>query len=291
MRREETDEPLLTRMGNFERRHRRVFRAGVFDFLERSEGLEGRDHRFAARERRAACIRPEFPEAGIGRNDEGAEDHENDLEEIHEEHVAGETSAAAFAIPPEPRNGVGEDAGQEHDEGVHNALEERHRHHVAVRNVGHLVGKHPLDFVLLHSLKKACRDGDERAALRRARRERVHLVRAVNPHFGHRHVGAAGQFTNRVQEMAEFRVLGFGVDDLDAQHPLRHDSRQRKRDERPPHAPDEAEDQERLHVNAVGGQKRLDVQEVEDERDHQDHEEVQREEEENPFCYSHKPIF
>jgi len=47
-------------------------------------------------------------------------------------------------------HGVTDHARQEEHEGVHDALHQRERHHVAVRDVAHLVGEHRFDLAAVH---------------------------------------------------------------------------------------------------------------------------------------------
>ena len=94
-----------------------------------------------AHEVRRARVRPELPLAREPRHDDRGEDAEHDLADDDGDVVAG----AHAALGPEDRlvDEVADHAREEDDEGVHHALDERERDHVAVGHVRHLVARGP----------------------------------------------------------------------------------------------------------------------------------------------------
>ena len=149
---EEAEEAFFGGVGDFEGGHGGVF-AWVADFLQDAERLERRDHRVFAGEAGASGVSAEFAVAGIGRDDERAEDHKDKFEEIDEENVAHVAAAGAVvAVAAKAREDIGEDAGEEHDKGVDDALQKRHGHHVAIGDVGDFMAENAFDFILLSSV-------------------------------------------------------------------------------------------------------------------------------------------
>ena len=65
------------------------------------------------------------------------------------------------------------DPRQEHHKGINDALDERHRHHVAVRDMTHLMREHSFDLVLVHVVQQTHADGHERIVATGARSERI----------------------------------------------------------------------------------------------------------------------
>ena len=68
---------------------------------------------------------------------------------------------AAAAAAQKAVDGVTDHARQEHHKRIHHALNQRHRDHVAVGNVGNLVAQHGFDLFARHALQQARRNGDQ----------------------------------------------------------------------------------------------------------------------------------
>jgi hypothetical protein len=64
---------------------------------------------------------------------------------------------ARDALVDQLADDVGDDAREEDREGVHHALDQRHRHHVAVLDVRHLVGEDAFDLFTAHRAHQAAR--------------------------------------------------------------------------------------------------------------------------------------
>ncbi len=120
-------------------------------------------------------------------------------------------------------------AREEHRERVHDALEQRHRHHVAVGDVRDLVAEHALDLGAVHALRAG---RVETATSERdfvgPGRERVDLGRVVDADLGHRESARARQAVDRLHELLRAGVARARVDDLHAHRPLGHDARERR---------------------------------------------------------------
>ncbi len=286
MARKEAEEPFASLVGDFEGGHGGAF-AGIADLLEHAEGLERRDHRLLAGEAGAPGVGAEFAIAGVGRNDDGTEDHENHFKKIDKENVAHR--ASLLAVAAKARDDGGEDAGEEHDEGVDDALQERHGHHIAVGDVGDLMADDSFDLGLFHAAEEARGDGDEGAAAGGAGGKGIHLVGAIDAHFGHLgQIGFAGEAMDDVEKMALLGIGSVRVDHLHAHHPLRHRPGKSERNESAPHAPNKAKDQQRSIVDPIGLNVGTDIQQVQNERDHQYDQEVQNQEENDSFGHLHR---
>ena len=153
--------------------------------------LERGDH--LARGRRGCAppaIGAELAPAREGGHHHGAEEAEHDLEDDHDR----ELHHAAILVAHVLADGEGDHAREEHHEGVHDALEQGHGHHVAVGDVRDLVAEDALDLVAVHALRsRPARDRDQGPRLGRAGGEGVHLGAVVVAHLGHRRQpGAAG---------------------------------------------------------------------------------------------------
>ena len=135
--------------------------------------------------------------------------------------------------------------GEIQDERVHDALDQRHRDHVAVGDVRDLVRQDALDLLAAHALQQAGRDGHQAPALRGTGGEGVHLGRLVVADLGHRQVGLLRELPDLVVEPVEVGVAGAPVHEADAHRPLGHLARQQQRHERGAEAPHRADDEER----------------------------------------------
>ena len=252
MRREEPHQAARV-AGDLERLDGGLAGGRVDDAVGALERLERADHPVAAGELRAAGVGAELAEPREPGDDDGAEDREGDVEHERRDEVDEVGDAPSLLVAAEELGDEeGEDAGEEHREGVHDALDERHRHHVAVGDVGDLVAEDPLHLVAAQAPEEAGGDGDERTVLRRAGGEGVHLVGVVDPDLRHRpEARRLREPVDRGDELLSGRVGRARVDELDAHAPLRHHAGEAERDERAAEAPDEAEDGERRRGRAL----------------------------------------
>ena len=252
---------------------------------ERLEPAQRRDHRAAARERRAARVGAELALAREPGRDHRAEQPEGDLRG-DEDDLAGEVAHHRGPALVAPRHRVAHD--QRHDvrevqhEGVHDALDQRHGDHVAVGDVRDLVAEDRLHLLLAHAPKQAGRDRDQAALPGGARGEGVHLGRVVEADLRHRQVGLLRELADLVVEPVEVGVAGVAVDELDAERPLGDLARHQERHDRRAHAPDQAEHDQPALVAREVQQPQL-AQHGHHDRHHHHHGDVGENEEHNPL--------
>ena len=86
---------------------------------------------------------------------------------------------------------------QEHHEGVHHALQQRHRHHVAVAHVAQLMGQHRFELRGGHALEDSARYGHQGLLGRGAGGEGIPFGRVVDAHLRHRQAGSLRQGCHR----------------------------------------------------------------------------------------------
>jgi hypothetical protein len=165
-------------------------------------------------------------------------------------------------------NEVADDARQEHDEGVHHALYQRQRHHVAIRGVRHFVADDRFGFGTGHLLQQAARHRDERTVLAHARGERVHVGRIVDADLGHLDAGLGRVFSHRLVQ-PELGRVGRRFDDPHAHRALGGPLGDRQRNERAAEAHHGGEYQQRAQVEAVLVQIRLHAEQTHGEGQHQ----------------------
>ena len=102
-----------------------------------TQAFERADHRVASGQLRAARVRTELTLPREPHHDHRGEDAEQDLRDEARDEEAGPRSALIaqqHAIDDEA-----DDAREEDDECIHDALQQRERHHVAVRYVADLM--------------------------------------------------------------------------------------------------------------------------------------------------------
>ena len=211
-------------------------------------------------------------------DDHRREDAEDDLQHDHGDEVAG--AVAALGLEHGAIDDRADDAREEDDERVDDALDQRERDHVAVGDVRHLVREHRLDLLLVHRLQEPGRDGDERRIPECAGRERVGLA-FVDRDFRHADAGLLrealhGRHEPRLDVVARLR------DDVRAGRPLGHRLRHEERDDRAGEADDRGEHEE-LAVARAGVARRVEAEHLEDDRQHEDDREVRREEQDDAF--------
>jgi len=105
-----------------------------------------------------------------------------------------------------------------------------------------------------------------------------------------RWAGAAGEPVHALDQVGLVPARAARIEDLHAHHPLRHPARHRERDQRAPHAPDEAEDHELLIIDPVSVEVTVKSEHVQEERDRDHHEEVRQEEQEDSFRELHSEV-
>ena len=161
-------------------------------------------------------------------------------------------------------------AREEHHEGVHHALQQRHRHHIAVGDVRDLVSQDAFDLVLPHRSQQAGRDCDKTSALARTGREGIHLRRVVKADFRHWEVGLSRQSCDGLVQPVDLLVATAAVDQLHPGRAFRNPSRHLERDERAAHAPEQTEHRQRLDVQSVWSDAAADAENRGDDAERQD---------------------
>jgi hypothetical protein len=256
----EEQHPAAVAAGDLHRRERG--RAGVHEFVRALQAAQRGDHLAAAGQSGGAGIGAEFAGAREPGDDHRAEDAEGDVEHDGDHELHHAAVAFIHRVPGD----VGDDARGEHHERVHDALDERHRDHVAVLDVRDFVREHAFDFITAHAAQQARRDGHEAARLARAGREGVDLGRVVEAHFRHRQLGLTGEALDRAVEPVEFLVARAAVHELHVHGALGHPARHLQRDERAHRTPEQAEDRERRVIEPATG----DAVAAEPEQAHED---------------------
>ena len=255
----------------------------VDQLTARAEAAQRVQHARLAGQGCAAVVGSELTLAREPGHHDHAESAKHELEHHHQQEAGRRALVVARAAAGQR---IGDDAGEEHHERVDDALQQRHRDHVAVGDVRHLVGQHALHLVAPHRAQEAGRHRHQAAALARAGRERVDLGRIVDSHLGHRQVGLPGELLDRAVEPVGRGVTRAPVHEPHARHSLGRPARDLQRDEGPAHAPQEAEGCEAAQVEPVGSDVAAHTEHVQDDRKREDDRDVGDEEEDDPFGHS-----
>ena len=173
-------------------------------------------------------------------HDHAGADAEHDLGDHRDDEEAD--SVAVFAAKHRAIDDRSDDAREEDHERVHDALNQRQRHHVAVRDMADFVAEHGAHFIGAHVVEQAGADRDECVVLARAGCECVWLRRSEHRYFRHADAGLLGEFFDGIDEPA-LRLIARLVDHLRTGGTLRHPLRYQQRDERATHAEHGCEDQ------------------------------------------------
>src|SRR5882724_7650025 len=121
-------------------------------FVVGLERLQRGDHVVSTSELCTTAIRTEFAPAGEPEDDEARENAEHDLRDDDRYEVGRPTSVLGAEYGPV--NDVADDARQEDHECVHDALDQRERYHVSIRDVADLMTEHSVDLALVHPLQQ-----------------------------------------------------------------------------------------------------------------------------------------
>ena len=272
-------DPLLDRRVGREDRHpaRTVVDAHRLDRLGQVAGIEAAEARERVHHRPRvaevlcrARVGAELPPPREPRDDDRGEDPEQDLADHDGDEEAG--PGAALGAEHRPVDDRPDDAREEDHEGVHDALEQGHRHHVAVRDVRDLVAEHRFDLLLAHRLQQAGGDGDERRVLERAGREGVRLA-LVDRDLRHADAGLLRKPAHRLDEPVLGRALR-AVDDLRLRRPLGHLLGDEERDDRAGEADDGRKGEQRAQVETLLRHRLVEAEEPQDDRQDRQHGDV-----------------
>jgi len=132
--------------------------------MNTAQRFEGADHLPAARVARTAGVGAEFTQPREPADDYPAQEREHELEEMHQE-VLHKVIPAALVIARAHglRNREGQDARKKHHEGIDDALDQRHRYHIAIGDVRDFMGEHAFQFAAAHRLQETTGHRDQRA--------------------------------------------------------------------------------------------------------------------------------
>ena len=136
------------------------------------------DHRLRGAEQPgSAGVGAELALARKVHDDDARQDAEDDVAHHHCRHVADARSGMLPVVLAQRRiYQPADDAGEEYDEGVHHALDQRQRHHVAVGDVADLVGEDRLDLGAVIASEPCGEHAVPSAGVRAQRRRDAHLV-------------------------------------------------------------------------------------------------------------------
>jgi hypothetical protein len=236
------------------------------------------------------CLRPiscggagvgaEFALAAEPGHDDGGQHAQHDVQ-----HDGGDVVADAGAVVVVAQDHlvhkVADDAREEHHEGVHHALDQRHRDHVAVGDVGHFVADHGLDFLAGHALQQAGGHRHQRRVLERAGGKCVGRA-FEDADLGHADAGLVGELAHGLDDPGFVGVARL-LDDLHARAPLGHRLADQQRDDGAAKAHDQREAEQRAQVQAVGREVAVDAQQAGDDAQHHHDGKVGQDEESNTF--------
>ncbi len=114
------------------------------------EGLQAGDHLGFARQGGAAQVGAVFAHAGEGpHHREEGQQAQHGVHELEDQLVHEEPAQAAVVVTVAAQE-IGDDDAADEDEAVDHALDQRHRHHVAVGRVAQLVAQHAFQLVVGH---------------------------------------------------------------------------------------------------------------------------------------------
>ena len=188
------------------------------------------DHRLlAAHQAGGAGVGAELALAREPGHDHRGDEAEQDVHHDGGDEVA-DADAVAVVLQDHAVDEVADDARDEDHEGVHHALDQRHRHHVAVGHVRHLVADDGLDLLARHALQQAGGHRHQRRVLERAGGEGVRRA-FVDADLGHADAGLVGEAAHRLDQPGMGRVARV-VDDLRAGAALGDRLAHQQRDDR-----------------------------------------------------------
>ena len=184
---------LVADLEGAERRRTVVQHAMVL--LDGLETLEGADHGIPSLDLGGHGIGGELAAAGVGHHHQAGQESEEDLgDHRSDEKADAPAEPGALSLTPLAAqrrvDQHADDPGKEDHEGVQDSLEQGHGDHVAVGDVGHLVGEDSLYLALAHALEQSGTDGDQGVSARGPGGEGVGLGALVDPDLGHGNAGA-----------------------------------------------------------------------------------------------------
>ena len=197
----------------------------------------------------------------------------------HRDEIAG--TGAALGTEHRAIDDGADDARQEDDERVDDALDQRERDHVAVGHVRYLVPEDRLHFLVVHRLQQSRRYRDERGILEGTGRERIGRA-LVDADFGHRDADLGCQLLHG-SDQPRLGLVARRIDDLRAGRPFGDRFGHQERDDRAGKADDEREGQERADLQSLCDERTVEAEQPQDDRQDDDDRQVGGDEQDDAF--------
>ena len=177
----------------------------------------------------------EFTVAGEPHGDDARQNTKYQFEHGRDGKVDQRVTVALFALitvsAHEASGNLGNNARDKDNEGVHNALNQRHGHHVTVGNMADFMGDDRFGLIAAHVLQQAGTDGDQGSITARTGGESVNIRRVINRHLRHRNACLARLLRNGIHQPA-LHIVGWLLNDFTTYRFQRHPFRHQQRNER-----------------------------------------------------------
>jgi len=209
------------------------------------QALQGCDHLVAPLEIRAARVGTELPLPAEPHDHEAGQDAEDELGDDRGDEECG--PVAPLGLEHHPVHEMSHDAGEEHDEGVDDTLDQGKGDHVPVGHVADLVAQDGLHFAAGHRAQQPRADGNQGAVSAHARGEGVRVGRIVDCHVGHADPRGRRLALHGVHQPG-LDLVGRLRDHAGPRHAQGGPLRQGQGHEGPPEAEDGGEDQQVRHL-------------------------------------------
>ena len=243
--------------------------------MQAGQPAQRRDHRRAAGQFGAAAIGTKLALAGEPHHDHRSEDAQHQFGDDQRDEEG--RPVAPLVAEDHAVDGVADDPGQEHHEGVDHPLDERERDHVAVGGMRDLVAQHGLGLLARQLTQQPARDGHQGLVAAHAGREGVDLIGIVDTDLGHTDAGLLGLPPHGLHQPG-LGCIGRGLDHPHAHRAFGSPLRQRQRQERAAEAHQRRERQQCTEIEALGAQVGLQPEQAGRQRKHQHDGEVGGEE-------------
>ena len=193
-----------------------------------------------------------FTPAAEVSNDHRGEEAQADIENKRR-HIVADARTFIFVTQNLAVNHPTDDAGDEEHESVHHALQQRHRHHIAILHMAHFMGKNGFNFLSIHRAQKSRRHCDERIGARGARSKSVGFA-FIDGDFRHRKTRFIGELAHGFNDVLLHAVAGIiHVNHREAHRHLRHHLGGEERDDRTREAHHHREDEKCSKVEVRTG--------------------------------------
>lgn len=151
----------------------------LMDSLKCPESI---DHLAFTNKRSAAFISRKLSTAWVCHDNHRSEEPEQDIQDDNRQEI-NKATRSFFITTTSQRDDVGQSARKKDHKGIDHSLQKRHRHHITIHDMCHLVSNNSLYFIRLHILKKSARNSHKRRILRCASCKCICFRRLVDPNF------------------------------------------------------------------------------------------------------------